>query len=232
MYFIYVRLVPILSVKRKVILIKKIVVLDSAYGGWDFGILSSKLAKECSINLEIALRVKAYLDTADELEVILTCNHDTALGGNEETDLFKCLEIIKEAKPSSLISITCSENDDHAVHGPEIKYSAFDGRSRQLANKIYALLPAANGVKGNGVHGDNSIPLLEAVKYPACLVKVGYLSNEQEEKLLRQSEFQDRTAWAIAQGVAVYLGVHIRASEVSAISAIETNECPFCHRAM
>jgi len=235
LYFIYVRLVPILSVKRKVILIKKIVVLDSAYGGWDFGILSSKLAKDCSINLEIALRVKAYLDTADELEVIIPCNHDTVLCVDEETDFLKwleTLEIIEEAKPSSFISIACNENEDHAVHGPEIKYSTFDGRSRQLAHKIYALLPAANGVKGNGVHGDNNIPLLEAVRYPACLVKAGYISNEQEEKLLRQSEFQDRTAWAIAQGVAVYLGVHIRASEVLPVSAVEAKECPYCHRAM
>ncbi len=206
--------------------------IDPAYGDRNNRISSPDLVEERSINLDIALRVKAYLDTAYELEVILACNHDTVLGGDEETDLVKCLEIIEEAKPSCFISIACNESDDHAMHGPEIKYSAFDGRSRQLANKIYALLPAANGVKGNGIHGDNNIPLLEDVKYPACLVKVGYLSNEQEEKLLRQPEFQDRTAWAIAQGAAVYLGAHIRASEVPAVSADETRECPYCHRAM
>jgi len=43
----------------------------------------------------------------------------------------------------------------------------------------------------------------------ASLVEIAFISNPTEEKLLNNPEFQDKSAFAIAQGICDYLGVKI-----------------------
>jgi len=42
---------------------------------------------------------------------------------------------------------------------------------------------------------------------PAILCECGFISNPEQEKLLRQSEFQKKLARSIADGVLAYLGM-------------------------
>ena len=40
---------------------------------------------------------------------------------------------------------------------------------------------------------------------PAILVECGFLSNPEEEKLLKDEYYQSKMAWAIADGIMEYL---------------------------
>ena len=55
---------------------------------------------------------------------------------------------------------------------------------------------------------------------PAILVECGFISNPEQEKLLRQPEMQKKLAQAIADGVLAYLGKEKGGSAVSDVKVI------------
>jgi len=57
-------------------------------------------------------------------------------------------------------------------------------------------------------------------KMPAILVECGFISNPEQEKLLRQPEMQKKLAQAIADGVLAYLGKEKGGSAVSDVKVI------------
>ena len=50
-----------------------------------------------------------------------------------------------------------------------------------------------------------NIYLMDKVKIPSVIVECGFLSNPEEEKLLKTAEYQEKTAWAIYMGVMAFL---------------------------
>jgi N-acetylmuramoyl-L-alanine amidase len=69
-----------------------------------------------------------------------------------------------------------------AIHGPLIKAGGLFDR----------------GVKGAGYY------VLRHTKMPVALVELAFISNEKEERLLRDEAFQAKVAKAIAEGIMEY----------------------------
>ena len=46
--------------------------------------------------------------------------------------------------------------------------------------------------------------IIDHVEIPIAIVECGFLSNPEEEQLLQQSEYQDKLAWGIYNGIMDY----------------------------
>ncbi|HAG12165.1 MAG TPA: N-acetylmuramoyl-L-alanine amidase [Desulfotomaculum sp.] len=188
-----------------------LVCLDPGHGGWDSGAVGPARTKESDVNLQIAIKVGNYLSQA--ATVCFTRTTDKALAdpsGNVSGDLQGRVAISNSKKADCFVSIHCNSATANA-HGMEIWHDSQKGKV--LAQKIYDLLLPAVGLTGRGVKDDNKVGhhlyVLVHSDCPAALVEVAFISNPQEETLLKAAEFQDKAAWAIACGIASYLGLNL-----------------------
>ncbi|MBR0305751.1 MAG: N-acetylmuramoyl-L-alanine amidase, partial [Lachnospiraceae bacterium] len=88
---------------------RPVVVIDSGHGGNDPGKVGVDGSLEKEINLEIAMRLKQYLELED-IEVIMTRESDTGLYQEGDTskktaDMRNRCRLINDAKPDLVVSI-------------------------------------------------------------------------------------------------------------------------------
>ena len=95
-------------------------------------------------------------------------------------------------------------NDDISFIFYDLAQSAFLDESNQFAENIQAsaernLKIPSRGVKQAGFY------VLHGAFMPAVLVECAFISNPEEERLLRQKEFQKQLAYCIFQGIKDYI---------------------------
>ena len=105
------------------------------------------------------------------------------------------------------ISIHCNSVESPYAEGTETWYCNGSSAGRMLAECIQdqivdSLNTVDRGIKV-AVPGKNGLYVLTNTDMPAVLVELAFISNEDDEKLLRNN--QDDFARAIARGVTDYL---------------------------
>lgn len=185
-----------------------IVCLDPGHGGWDPGAVGPAKTKESDMNLQIAKRVGDYLSPV--VKVIFTRTGDNALSGpaHKVSGDLRARVITSDAlKADCFVSIHCNAAGSHDAHGTETLYLSTAGKrlAEGIQNRLYSALATTN----RGVKHRPELYVLKHTKAVAALVEVAFISNAHEEALLKTSDFQDRAAWAIASGIASYLGLYL-----------------------
>lgn len=189
---------------------KPVVVIDAGHGGNDPGKVGVDGSLEKDINLQIALRVKTYLEQSD-VQVVMTREEDVGLYEESDTrkkmaDMKKRCSIIEESGAELVVSIHQNSYHEEGVSGGQVFYYQDSVKGKRLAEILqdrfdYVLgeanrrLPKANG----------NYYLLLHVKCPIVIVECGFLSNRAEAALLQDSEYQDKLAWTIHMGIMEYL---------------------------
>ena len=183
------------SFKRSPIFGKKIVI-DPGHGGEDTGACGRQGTFEKDNNLGIALRLKDLLEHSG-VDVALTRTDDTFIGLYERAFFANALGA------DLFISIHTNNQPDLNVHGIEV-YS-YPGRreARILAKNVLERITRSTGFNSLGALEEN-FAVIRETQMPAILVEVGYLSNYQEEQLMRTSEFKDDAAYGIYKGIMSY----------------------------
>lgn len=182
----------------------KIVVIDPAYGGEITGALSEELAGK-DITLEIARALKKKLDGTD-IKVYYTRMDDSALSDEERVSLANA------AKADMLIRIEVNENEDSKIYGTEAVYNSrffIPGfGSVELADLLEREVVTAISGKANGLTDSTEEDVvINDATVPAAAIRVGYLSNGQEEILLGREDYIQKIAEGIYQAIMkVYSG--------------------------
>lgn len=176
----------------------KIVVIDPAYGGDITGALSDKLAGK-DITLEIARALKKKLDGTD-IKVYYTRMDDSALSDEER------VELTNATKADMLIRIEVNENEDSKVYGTEAVYNSrffIPGfGSVELADLLEREVVTAISGKANGLTDSTEEDIVvNGATVPAAAIRVGYLSNGQEEILLGREDYIEKIAEGIYQAI-------------------------------
>lgn len=186
------------------------VVIDAGHGGFDPGKVGINGALEKDINLQIAERVKTYLEAAD-IRVVMTREDDEGLytedaSNKKVQDMKSRLEIIEEAAPVVTVSIHQNSYPEEYVHGAQVFYYASSVEGQKLADNIQeALRSCADPENKRQIKANDSYYLLKKTKVPIVIVECGFLSNTQEAQQLCREEYQDRVAWAIQLGILQYI---------------------------
>ncbi len=189
---------------------RPVVVIDSGHGGNDPGKVGVDGSLEKDINLQIATRLKAYLEASD-VEVVMTRNDDTGLynSGDNTTkmaDMRKRCEIITATKPALAVSIHQNSYHEEAISGGQVFYYKGSDKGKRLAEILQKRFDYVLGAGNRRVAKSNdNYYLLLHVKEPIVIVECGFLSNWKEAASLNSEEYQDKMAWTIHMGIMQYL---------------------------
>lgn len=186
-----------------------IIIIDPGHGGKDPGKVGTKGTLEKDINLEIALYLKEILENQD-IEVILTRDSDTDLSitssNRKLSDMKERLALIQESNAVLVVSIHQNSYTSPEIYGAQCFYHTNSAEGEQLASIIQKqIITSTNQTKIREIKGNNDYYLLKHSPLPTVIVECGFLSNQEEEKLLLTEEYQRKMAWAIHLGVLQYL---------------------------
>ena len=197
----------VMCIKKVVCLINNVVaVLDPGHGGFDSGAIGPNGTFESDIALSVAFQAEKYLSPS--VKVHLTRRDNKSLANDAAMDLKERASIAKKACANCFVSIHCNNEKDKNNSGVVTYHNTGNEKARRLAASIHNKLVPAVGLFSRGLR-EKDHDVLNYSACPSALVELAYISNYQEEALLKTADFQDRAAWAIASGIASYLGVYL-----------------------
>lgn len=189
---------------------KPVVVIDAGHGGNDPGKIGIDGTLEKDINLQIAKRLKKYLEASD-VKVVLTRDNDIGLYSAKDNrkkmaDMIKRCEIINEAKPELTVSIHQNSYHQEGVSGGQVFYYKKSEKGKRLAEIIQKRFDYVLGEKNTRLAKPNdNYYLLLHVKTPIVIAECGFLTNWDESSLLKSEDYQDQLAYTIHMGILEYL---------------------------
>lgn len=181
-------------------------ILDAGHGGEDGGAVSITGVSESQINLAVALRMEELLSFYGIPVTMLRRDdislHDsgcTTLREKKVSDLKNRVAAVEAEEEAVLISIHQNSFPQSQYYGAQVFYAPTEG-SQALAEHI-------QGVVHRDLQPDNSraskeIPdsvyLMNHISCPGVLVECGFLTNPEEEWLLRNEGYQTKMAAVLA----------------------------------
>lgn len=187
------------------------IVIDAGHGGIDGGATSCTGVLESTINLDIAMRLDDLMHFLG-YETVMIRKTDTSIytegdsiAAQKVSDLKERVRIVNDTEGAVLISIHQNTFSDSRYNGAQAFYAANED-SRELASAIQtALTTTLNRDSRRVSKKATGIYLMEHIDCTGVLVECGFLSNPQEEALLRDPEYQRRLCCVIAATVSSYL---------------------------
>ena len=186
------------------------VVIDAGHGGSDPGKVGINNVLEKDINLQIAEKVKNYLE-ANDINVIMTREteeglYDADASNKKVQDMKRRIAMIEDASPLVTVSIHQNSYPEEYVHGAQVFYYSTSEEGKRLAELLQSqLIREVDPDNNRQIKANDSYYLLKKTKSPIVIVECGFLSNREEASKLCEDEYQDRLAWAIHMGIMQYL---------------------------
>ena len=185
------------------------VVVDPGHGGSDPGSIGYKTKiHEADLNLKLSLMLKDKLESAG-INVIMTRTDEKAMieGSGKrwkKEDMQKRKELIKTCRPNMVISLHQNSYTNHSLRGAQVFYDKTSDISKQIAEFIQEQFKATldKSIKATSP-GDYF--MLKCTTAPSVIVECGFLSNEEDEKLLSSPEYQDKIIDCIYKGIVKFL---------------------------
>lgn len=194
---------------------KKVVVLDPGHGGEDPGAVSDYNGiKEKDVNLIIANNVKGILQN-ENIEVLMTRSEDelvyeegtTNVVQKRKQDLLNRKKFMDDSNANAIVSIHLNKFPRNEFWGAQTFYPAKPKESKKLAVEIQKVIreDVNPDNKREALEKKETIIILKDVVNPMAIVECGFLSNEEEEKNLGNSDYQVKLSQAIAKGIINFL---------------------------
>ena len=182
----------------------KTIVIDPGHGSYsgqylDYGASGYSQTKEANIVLDIALRLKVLLEK-EGAKVILT--HTTVDDVNNPTLQQRAI-IANSSGGELFISIHLNASTNKEAKGTETYY--WYDSSKKFAQAIQNALVSNLDTLDRGTKKEYLYVCREVTTMPAILTEVAFISNPDEESLLKNSAFLDKVAAALYEGIKGYL---------------------------
>ena len=167
---------------------------------------------EAETNLKITLKVQKLLEQSGAA-VILTRSDENAiydldsktLKQKKVSDIHNRVKIGNESSADIFVSIHLNKIPQSQYWGWQSFYQKSSEESKKLANSLQNSLNESIQKQNKRVAMKlENVYIMKYVEIPTTIVECGFLSNEEEEKLLLKNEYQDRLAWGIYTGIMDY----------------------------
>lgn len=175
----------------------KIILLDPGHGGIDPGAISRHGLREKEVNFDVAVRLKKYLEELGA-QVLLTRDDDRYLW------LYDRVAIANRIGAAVTISIHANNHDNNKVHGLEVWHHPEREESAFLARCLAQEVLSRTGLHFRGIMSSNNFVLPRETEMPTVIFEMGFISNDEEEKLLQTTEFRDKIVRGLGQGLLNY----------------------------
>ena len=185
-----------------------VLVIDAGHGGADGGAQSESGTRESEINLDIALRLDSLMGFFGECAVMTRDSEMLSYSKAADTirakkveDQKNRLHLINSAENAVLISIHQNKYTTPGPFGAQVFFARTQG-SAALAESMQSLLTDTLNRQSRraAVKIPDGIYLMDNIACPGILIECGFLSNPNEEALLKTDEYRLKVAAVIAAG--------------------------------
>lgn len=182
----------------------KVVVVDPGHGGHDTGARHSGV-QEKDLSLRISLKTAEAFRRAG-VSVVMTRSDDTFVTLQERP------AVATRSNAAFFISIHINSNQvANSRSGGMTFFHKQDPVCTLLAQCIQSEIARVSGIPSLGIWSDSRIyesgfAVLRRATVPAVLIELGFINHAVDRKRLMSSDFQNKVAEAIVQGVKVFLG--------------------------
>ena len=187
------------------------VVIDAGHGGVDGGATSCSGQLESQYNLEIALKLDDLFHLLGfqtkmirRTDISVYTSGET-IAAKKISDLRQRVRIVNETENALLLSIHQNTFSDGRYRGAQVFYGP-EGESAELAALLQEAFSATvnpgsqrQSKKAEGVY------LMQHIDCTGVLVECGFLSNPEEEALLRTDEYQRKICCILASVTSRFL---------------------------
>ncbi|SHK12765.1 N-acetylmuramoyl-L-alanine amidase [Hathewaya proteolytica DSM 3090] len=189
----------------------KIILIDAGHGGMDGGATSPTGTMEKHINLSISQFLREELEKTG-YKVMMTRESDIGLYSDgtirqkKNEDLNRRCALKKDTGCNMFISIHLNKFPESKYKGAQVWYSDHE-ESKELAQSLQTGLrndlDPENKRQIKAAAGQYKILRINDTM-PAVIVECGFLSNPQEEELLKTEEYQKKIAQSLAKSIGEY----------------------------
>lgn len=181
-------------------------ILDAGHGGEDGGAVSLTGVPESQINLSIVLKLRDVLGLYGvdavllrEEDISLHTGDAQTLREKKRSDLKNRVAAVEEVAGGVLLSIHQNTYPGSQYHGAHVFYAPTQG-SQSLAEHFQNSIKAALQPDNERVVKQipDTVYIMNHVTCPAILVECGFLTNSEEEALLRDADYQRKLAAVMA----------------------------------
>lgn len=188
---------------------KMVIVLDPGHGGSDPGKIGVNDVEEKTLNLAIAGKVQELLKK-EKIDVVMTREEDIMLTGpdgktTKAGDMKARVAVINEAAPVLAVSIHQNSYHQEGVKGAQVFYYSHSEEGKKAAELMQKAMLILNTENNRKAKADDTYYLLKRTEAPTIIVECGFLSNWEEAELLKDEEYQEKTAEAIVDGIKAYI---------------------------
>ena len=200
-----VNLPRVTAVVKNMNLLGKTIILDAGHGGVDSGAQSNNIIEK-EINLVLVKKLESELISRGSI-VYLTRKDDKDLStttiNRKRKDLYNRAKYINDISPDMYISVHLNSTTSKNWKGLQVFYTNKNKENQKIAETI------TNHLKQNisnvrEIKQDNTYYMYKQIKSPGILIEAGFISNPNDNYLLRQEWYQDKLINLIADSIEIY----------------------------
>lgn len=187
-----------------------VVLIDAGHGGRDPGAHGNNNTIEKEINLKIAMKLRRLIEQAGGLALMVR-EEDYGLytegrdHNRKAEDLKNRRKLINESDSDIFVSIHLNYFPQNQYYGAQTFYHKTDAKGRFLAELVQKeLIATLNRGNDRIAKPIDNVYIMRNNTIPGVLVECGFLSNYEEELLLRDDHYQEKIAWSIFYGIVKY----------------------------
>ena len=204
-FLITITLPKVTATVNNLNLLGKEIILDAGHGGVDAGATSGKIIEK-DLNLILVKKLEKEL-VSRGATVYLTREDDKDLStttvNRKRSDLYNRAKYINDISPDMYISIHLNSVTNQTWKGLQVFYTTKNKENKLIAETI------TNHLKENmsnirEIKKDDTYYMYKYIKSPGVLIEAGFISNPNENYLLRKEEYQNKLVTLIEEGVEIY----------------------------
>lgn len=193
------------------------IVLDPGHGGIDGGTGDRNDILEKDINLDVGLKLRREL-LVEGFYVIMTREEDVSLedlssinASRYRRDLDARKNIINKNHPLVFVSIHVNSSKKASAKGIKVYHFPNSLEGKKLAESIAKSIDMYvydKFLKDTSLRAEvlsENFYILRETKHTGVLVELGFLTNPEENKLLKDEKYKGKVAFAIKKGILEYL---------------------------
>ena len=188
-----------------------VLVIDAGHGGVDGGAVSCTGVYESQINLEIALRLEDLMHLLGIRTVMIrdtdrsVYTEGSTIAAKKVSDIKERVRIVNTTPNALFVSIHQNNFQDPRYQGAQVFYNSHPDSKALAENLQTALRKNLDPSNKRSIKKTTGVFLMEHINCTGVLIECGFLSNQQEEAMLRDSEYQKSICCVVSTTVSQYL---------------------------
>lgn len=165
---------------------------------------------EYVVNLDVSLQLRDLLEELGAEVYMTRESHDVDISNIERATMMNELEV------DLVLRIHCNGSTNKEHHGISLYVKPDGDGAEESYEAAEAILPAMveeTGAKSLGIYVRDSYSGLNWSEVPSILVEMGFMSNEEEDKKLCDSDYQMKLVAGMVRGIADYMGRELSLEE-------------------